>query len=216
MRMSFFAGLAAAATVPMAISSMAPHLADLPTVVQSEAMWTRLTDVVNGKKDSTVDSLRSSRDKRSAIDKTLRIPVVAMEEAFRYEITPAGILGRWPRVTTGLVKQSLRGYRVPLVSGTRIDDLSGSITYWFNSQGRCSKIEFIGRTGDARRLVELLESRFGLEQVTPIEPGTYLYQLTWSNQALSWALIRPSEIIRESEPFDRFAIELSLSALSVN
>ena len=79
MRMSFFAGLAAAATVPMAISSMAPHLAGLPTVVQSEAMWTRLTDVVNGKKDSTVDSLRSSHDKSSAIDATLRIPVVAME-----------------------------------------------------------------------------------------------------------------------------------------
>jgi len=45
-------------------------------------------------------------------------PVLGLEEVFRFDIAPADVLRRWPRVSTELPYLQLHGYRVPLVSGT--------------------------------------------------------------------------------------------------
>ncbi|HEV3024657.1 MAG TPA: DUF6690 family protein, partial [Pirellulales bacterium] len=58
-------------------------------------------------------------------------PVVDVQQAFRFDVTSAWVLGRWPRVSAGLSQLDLQGYRVPLVTGTKPDDLAGSLTYYF-------------------------------------------------------------------------------------
>ena len=90
-------------------------------------------------------------------------PVVDLSEALRFEVTSAWVLGRWPRVTAGLPDEDLQGYRVALVTGTREDDLAGSLTYYFNKHQRCQRITFQGTTGDARKLIAYLTQSLRLQ-----------------------------------------------------
>ena len=46
---------------------------------------------------------------------------------------------RWPRVTT-VPQFALAGLRVPLVTGTQIDDLAGSLTYYFDRTDQVQRI----------------------------------------------------------------------------
>lgn len=138
-------------------------------------------------------------------------PVVDLAEALRLEVTSSWVLGRWPRVTAGLPDADLQGYRVPLVTGTREDDLAGSLTYYFNKQQRCARITFQGTTGDARRLIAYLSQRYGFKQQPSNDPNLYLYQIRWNGTPLSELHIRPARIIKSDAPLARFEVLLALN-----
>ena len=72
---------------------------------------------------------------------------------FRFEITPEWILAHWPSVSTGLAQLQLEGYRVPLVTGTGQQDVAGALTYYFDARQRLQRINFVGVSGDPRRLI---------------------------------------------------------------
>jgi hypothetical protein len=138
-------------------------------------------------------------------------PVVDMAEAIRFDVTASWVLGRWPRVTAGLPDADQQGYRVPLVTGTRDDDVAGSLTYYFNKQQRCRRITLQGTTGDARRLVALVTKRFGFTQHAQSDPGLLVYQSRWNGRAMSELHIRPARVVRASEPQSRFEVLLALN-----
>ncbi len=138
-------------------------------------------------------------------------PMVDLAEAIRFDATPPWVLGRWPRVTAGLPDADMQGYRVPLVSGTAVDDVAGSLTYYFNAHQRCVRITLQGTTGDARKLVALVTQRFGFKQQTSNEPGLYLYQVRWNGQPLSELHVRPSRVVRSTTPLARFEVLLALN-----
>ena len=100
-------------------------------------------------------------------------------------MTAAWVLGAGLRVTAGLPDADLQGYRVPLVTGTREDDLAGSLTYYFNKNQRCQRITFQGTTGDARKLAAYLMRRYGFKQQVSSDPNLYLYQIRWNGLPLS-------------------------------
>lgn len=137
--------------------------------------------------------------------------VVDMGEAFRFDVTAAWVLGRWPRVTAGLPDKDLQGYRVPLVTGTREDDLAGSLTYYFTKNQHCRRITFQGTTGDARRFVALLSSRFGLVRRITDDPSLYDYQNRWNGRAISELHVRPARVVRASQPEARFEVLAALN-----
>ena len=83
-------------------------------------------------------------------------PVVGVADAFRFNITIPWVLANWSRVSTRLAETQLQGYRVSLVTGTRPDDLAGSLTYYFNPQQHLVKITFFGTTGDPNKLANQL------------------------------------------------------------
>ena len=138
-------------------------------------------------------------------------PIVDLTEALRFEVTSAWVLGRWPRVTAGLPEQDLQGYRVPLVTGTREDDLAGSLTYYFNKHQRCQRITFQGTTGDARKLVAYLSQQYGFKQQTSNDSNLFLYQVRWNGTPLSELHIRPARVIRADAPLARFEVLLALN-----
>jgi len=49
--------------------------------------------------------------------------------------------------------QQREGLRVTLVTGDKLEDLAGSLTYWFDRQGRVERITFQGVTGNPAKLV---------------------------------------------------------------
>ena len=53
--------------------------------------------------------------------------------------------------------QGQEGVRVTLVTGDQLDDLAGSLTYWFDNRGRTCRIQFEGVTGDPGRLISYVQ-----------------------------------------------------------
>lgn len=136
---------------------------------------------------------------------------VDLEQAFRWEITPAWILGNWPRVTTHLAALDSQGYRVTLITGTAQTDLAGALTYYFDPQQRMQKMVFHGTTGDAKRLVQFLISRHHFERRLTDDPSVYLYQVEQDGQALSELKIKTAPIVRTTSAYSRFEVSLTMN-----
>jgi hypothetical protein len=101
-------------------------------------------------------------------------PPVGVEEAFRFEIQPPWVLARFPNVSTVAGDPKQLGMRVALVTGTRPDDLAGSLTYYFDQHHQLQRITFTGRTGDARRLLGALVPVHGLKSLPTTGAAHYV------------------------------------------
>jgi len=132
-----------------------------------------------------------------------------LAEVFRFDVSPGWVYQRWSRKTTALSNLQFHGVRVPLVTGTGVDDLAGSLTYYFGSQGRCEWIEFVGRTGDARRIVDLA-SKYGLRPQPGPFPGEQRYEFRWNGKAMSRLTIRPAEVLWATTPHAVYQVHLQL------
>jgi hypothetical protein len=137
------------------------------------------------------------------------LPLVDLAEVFRFDVTPAWIMHRWSRVSSGLGNLGLQGYRVPLVTGTREDDLAGSLTYYFNPKQQIQQITFNGTTGDARRLVQLATTRYRFGRRVVNDPGQFVYEIPEPRgPAKSILQIRPASILSVNQPRQRFTVAL--------
>ena len=138
-------------------------------------------------------------------------PVHSLVEVLRFDVTPGWIISRWPRVSTGLAELQLQGYRVPLVTGTAESDLAGALTYYFNPQQQIARITFRGTTGDMRNVVAVVAGQFQMTRRLTNDPGLVVYEAVHSSNVPASALrIRSAAVLRASEPYKRFDVELVL------
>jgi hypothetical protein len=138
------------------------------------------------------------------------MPVYDFAEVFRFDVTTAWVLSRWPRVSTRLSSLPTQGYRVALVTGTLPHDLAGSLTYYFNDEQKVQRITFLGTTGDTRPLVNLVTSRYGLVRQQDDGPGVHLYQFRSGKKIASELRIRSARTVSLAEPHTRFEVALVL------
>ena len=82
------------------------------------------------------------------------MPLPSLAEVLRFDVTVEWVMQRWPRVTTGLPQLQLQGYRVPLVTGTSLSDVAGSLTYYFNARQQVQRITLRGTDRRSQRLGE--------------------------------------------------------------
>lgn len=135
---------------------------------------------------------------------------VDLGEVLRFDISPEWVYQRWSRKTTALADLQFNGVRVPLVTGTGVDDLAGSLTYYFNHDRQPERIVFQGRTGDARKVIALVTQRFNLLPQRAFHPGEQLYQLRWNEMAMSELKIRPASVVWASAPHANYEVSLDL------
>jgi len=140
-------------------------------------------------------------------------PVVNLGEVFNFAVTKQWVVQRWPRVFTGLQEPDvkhpghvLQGYRVPLVTGTRVDDLAGSLVYYFNYQQQLQQISFLGSTGDPRRLVQLIVQQYGLQRTATRNPAQHVYVA----ENVGRMIIGESDQQRQSAPHLRYEVQMTL------
>jgi hypothetical protein len=131
-----------------------------------------------------------------------------LEDVLRFDITTGWVLGNWSRVSAGLAELDMQGYRVPLVSGITDGDVAGALTYYFNPKQRVERITFFGTTGDAGKLVALLESRYGFKRMVVPEPNLFVYQVKSWGKVTSEMRIRPAPVVRSDAPRSRFEVAL--------
>jgi hypothetical protein len=137
-------------------------------------------------------------------------PTTSLAEVLRMDVTKEWVYGRWPRKSTGLANLNDFGVRVPLVTGTRLTDLAGSLTYRFDANGRVERISFRGRTGDTTELVTLLVRWYQLQRQPTTIPGTQLYQVRRGNDIISELRTQPAAVLWSGSPHTSFEVELEL------
>lgn len=87
-----------------------------------------------------------------------------LAEVFRFDVSPAQVSPTWNRIPAHPRDQRLRGYRVPLLTGTAPGDLTGSLAYYFDKE-RPRRITFTGSTADPLPLVTFLSREFGFRRL---------------------------------------------------
>jgi len=137
-------------------------------------------------------------------------PALNLAEVFSMNVTKEWVYQHWARKSTGLADLGLYGIRVPLVSGTQLSDLAGSLTYWFDAAGRLQKISFHGRTGDTTRLVAVVTQRFGLQPQPTVVAGEQLFQVQRSGYIYSELKTKPAPVLWANSPHESFTVDLQL------
>lgn len=137
-------------------------------------------------------------------------PVQDLVEVLRFNATPEWVTSRWSRVSTTLSDIHLNGMRVPLVTGTAVDDLAGTLTYYFDKESRVQRITFDGHTGDDRKLVSVLTSPgYGLKPEPNLGAGLYLAK--WGRKPNSMLRIQHAPVINSNSPNTRLKVTLELN-----
>jgi len=144
-----------------------------------------------------------------------RVANVTLHEAFRFGITREWVYQRWERKSTALSKLGLYGIRVALVTGTELQDVAGSLTYFFGPDGRLQQISFRGRTGDTTPLVRLATSRYGLQPQPTAIAGEQLFQVRRGEHVFSELRTRPSSVLRSDSLHASFLVNLELQRSDV-
>lgn len=137
-------------------------------------------------------------------------PSVSLAEVLRLDVTKEWVYQRWARKSTGLADLKHFGIRVPLVTGTKLSDLAGSLTYFFGADGRVERISFRGSTGDTTQLVMLLVRQYQLQRQSTTFPGEQLFQVRRGDKVFSELRTRPAAVLWSSSPHNSFSVELEL------
>jgi hypothetical protein len=134
----------------------------------------------------------------------------AMEQVLRFDLTKDWVYRAWARKSTSPTDVGLFAVRVPLVTGTHVAALAGSLTYFFNSAGQVEHISFRGRTGDTTPLVNFLVQTYEFERAeAPI--GEQIYHVKRGGRLQSELRTRPESMILTTSQHGSIAVELELA-----
>ncbi|MCO6047251.1 hypothetical protein NG895_25405 [Aeoliella sp. ICT_H6.2] len=139
------------------------------------------------------------------------IATYSLADVLRLDVNKEWIYSRWARKSTGLAEPELFGIRVPLVSGTRMTDVAGSLTYYFDKQGIVQKIRLKGKTADTSELVNLLATRYGFRPATPLVAGEQLFRVDREGVVESELRTQPESVLWATSPHTSFSVDLELN-----
>lgn len=133
----------------------------------------------------------------------------SLAEVLRFDIPPAWVMQNFPTVNTGVGDLNLDGLRVPLITGTRPDDLVGTLTYYFDRFQRVQRISLHAVTGDPTRIGNELQRNYRLQQQPALGGG--LYTTTWNGTPTSILSITPATVITAEQQNARFTVFLEIN-----
>jgi hypothetical protein len=134
----------------------------------------------------------------------------SVEQVLRFDVTREWVYQNWARKSTGLTDVGLFGVRVPLITGTQIGALAGSLTYYFNTQGQVEHISFRGRTGDTTQLVNFLTRTYAFQRAEA-PAGEQHYLVKRGDRLQSELRTRPESVLWSTSPHGSFDVELELA-----
>lgn len=137
----------------------------------------------------------------------------SLRDVLRFDITPPMVTQQYSRVSTILADMNLDGMRVPLVTGTQVHDLAGTLSYYFDRFQRLQRISIHGVTGEPNRLIFDLRQLYQLEQHPSLGGGLYL--IKWNGQPTSLLHIAPAAVIQANESYARYTVFLELNLPSM-
>ena len=179
----------------------------------ASAQWTRLWGKSSqDKADPPADWTRlTSGGPGATLPPTLGATI---EEIFRFDVRPQWVTSRWSRVSTVLGDAKQLGMRVAVVSGTRPDDVAGSLTYYFDEHHELQRITFTGMTGDSRRLLAAVVTPNGLKS-QPTTDAAYYVSGDPKKPSSSHVTVRHLPIVRADDQRSRQEVTVDLKRSDV-
>jgi hypothetical protein len=132
-----------------------------------------------------------------------------IREVLRFDITPQWVPQRFSRVSTVLADLNMDGLRVPLVTGTDVGDLAGTLTYYFDRFQRLQRVQIHALTGEPSRIVMQLQQFYHLQPEPAL--GGQLYLIKWNGKPTSVLHVAPAPIIYASAEHSRYSVFLELN-----
>lgn len=141
------------------------------------------------------------------------IEVQDLREVMRFDITPDWVVQRFARVSTVLADLRLDGLRVPIVTGTRSDDVAGTLTYYFDHGGKLQRLTIHGFTGDPNRLTASMTGTYGLTREPSLEAGVYTKR--WNGQPVHFLRLSRAPVIYSDAVHQKYTVFLELNQPSL-
>jgi hypothetical protein len=162
---------------------------------------------------SDYDALVSSSGDSSQPTRVARPTLVGsdiheLREVLRFDVQPRWVLSRWSRVST-VREDQFTALRVPLVTGLELDDIAGSLTYYFDEQQTLQRIVFHGSTGDERKLVSLVEEAYKFNAEPSLRAGVYVAR--WNGNPTSAMIIDMAPVVHAETPHERLRVHLEIN-----
>lgn len=132
------------------------------------------------------------------------VPTIDLSSLFRFDVSKSWVTSRWDRISTSPAQDGLHGMRVALVTGTNSWDLHGALTYFFDANHRVQRITYRGWTGDASRLLQVMQQQHGLRPHPTHWAGLYLSQR-------SGLMMKHPTVIDKSNPVQQLALVLEIN-----
>ena len=174
-----------------------------------------------------VETLRKSRTDRFRYDEELArklgaIPaqpgadpelvgahVSDLREVLRFDISPDWVINRFSRVSTILADLNLKGLRVPIVTGTRADDMAGTLTYYFDRRGTLQRLTIHGFTGDPAKLIGTMTQFYGLQGEPALEAGVYTRR--WNGLPVHFLRMTHAPVVYSDAIHQKYTVFLELN-----
>ena len=137
-------------------------------------------------------------------------PMSDLRELLRFSWTQAELHGRFANVATVLADTRLRGVRVPVVTGTQMDDLAGTLTLYFDANDRVQRLNLHAFTGDATRLRQVLGETFGMAPEPNLEAGVMTRR--WNGAPISLLRLTYAPVVHSDAVHQKLTVFLELNA----
>jgi hypothetical protein len=144
--------------------------------------------------DRKIQALLSETQLRPDAPPLVGDPVTRLDEVIRFDVSPEWVYNRWARVTTNLSEIQYEGLRVPLVTGTKVGDVAGSLTYYFDGKQQVQRITLEGVTGDSTKLIQLVTQGYEFEREDAL--GGSVFTTRWNGEPTGALVVKRAPIIR--------------------
>ena len=132
-----------------------------------------------------------------------------LRDVMRFDVTPDWVLQRFSRVTTVLADTRLEGMRVPIVTGTRPDDIAGTLSYYFDGNGRLQRVTLHGFTGDPRRLVSVMKKHYEMDREPSLEAGVFTKR--WNGDPVHFLRMAHAPVVYSDAVHQKYTVFLELN-----
>jgi hypothetical protein len=149
-----------------------------------------------------------------SFDPLVGAPVTDLGEIIRFDVSPSWVTNRWPRITTTQSEAGMEGLRVPVVTGTNVDDVAGSLTYYFDPYQQLQRLSLEGLTGDERKLVAFVAQYYGLQREPSLNAAMYVSR--WNGMPSSVLRITRPPVISADAPHARLQVSLELNRPNIH
>ncbi|TWU33781.1 DUF6690 family protein [Novipirellula artificiosorum] len=136
-----------------------------------------------------------------------------IREVLRFDISPDWVLQRFSRVSTVLADLHMEGLRVPIVTGTRADDLAGTLTYYFDPNGKVQRVSIHGFTGDPNRIAGIMIGYYGLKREPSLEAGVFTRR--WNGTPVQFMRLTHAPVVYSDAVHQKFTVFVELNEPSL-
>lgn len=133
-----------------------------------------------------------------------------LREVIRFDINPDWVISRFARVSTVLSDLSLRGLRVPLVTGTKAEDIAGTLTYYFDGAGGLQRLTIHGFTGNPSTLISTMTEHYGLQSEPTLEAGVYTRR--WNGHPVHFLRLTHAPVVYSDAIHHKYTVFLELNS----